>query len=233
MEEIQYLIRALEKEQADLGKLIDEAVQEGDYLIAHFHSQAISFVARQLQTLKNLDDKAYDSKRFLKSRINQLTAMLNGDKPDKFNYYLRSEIQKLEGELDSLNQRGKQGSPTSEILTGYLESLVNHEISCVKVVLKKSSNFVLDISRQPAGIILEIPNLKSLENDDILYEESLQHFFGLGFATDGAETKLTLRIMNGENKDLLAELQIIICRIVFEIFYFKEFEGETFIEIVE
>lgn len=43
------------------------------------------------------------------------------------------------------------------------------------------------------------------------------------------DSKLVLFI-SGETTDLLGRLKILICRIAFEIFYFGEFEGETFLE---
>lgn len=80
---------------------------------------------------------------------------------------------------------------------------------------------------------MQIPNIKSLRKDFIIHEENIQHFFGLGFTNDSTETKLRLLLAKRDKEYLLTELRTIISKIVFEIFYFKEFEGDTFIEIAE
>jgi len=231
LEEIKKLIKEFEKEQTDLRRLIDEAVKNGEYLIAHFHSGAIEYVNRQLQTLRNLDDKWFDSKKFLKAMIERANIQLDSDYPDKLKEYLSREIEKLESELHALEQQDKVSTSESSILMGYLDLLVSRKIKGVKVVLKKSSNFVLDIRNHRSGMRLQIPHLRSLRKDFIIHEENIQKFFGLGFTVDSSDTRLTLFLAKRDKEYLLTDLRIIIVKIVFEIFYFKEFDGDTHIEI--
>ncbi len=227
---IQILIQELEKERSDLKKLIDEAVKEGEYLIAHFHSEARGKVSRQLQTLKNLADRNHDSKRMIQRMIDHHKACLGMDYPDRFKDHLRQEIAKGEKELAELAHQPKS-SAHSTVLTQYLESLISRRIKRVKIVLQKSSNFSLAILRSRSGIKAEIVNIKSLRKTFIMHEENLPHFFALGFVMDASQNKLTLILTSRDKHLLLKELQLIISKIVFEIYYFKEFQGETFIEI--
>ena len=231
MEEIQTLIKELERERTNLKKLIDEAVKNGEYLIAHFHSEEMGYVNKRLQTVRNLDDKAFDRREFLKSMIKRSEIQLKADYPEELEEYFDEEIQTLKRELHELNQKEKVSASESLILVGHLDSLLSRKIRGVKLVLKRSSNFVLDIRSHRLGIMFQIPNLRSLKRNFIIHEENIQHFFGLGFTTDKSDTKLKLLLTNRDKECLLTELRTIISKLVFEIFYFKEFEGETFIEI--
>ncbi|MEO7990061.1 MAG: hypothetical protein ABI663_10995 [Chryseolinea sp.] len=233
MNEIQTLIQELEHEQAELKRLIDESVKTGEYLIAHFHSEALGYVNRRLQTLRNLDDKNFDSKKMIKSMIKRAHMQLGVERPEKFKDYIKKEIEKHEWELQELNQQGKVTALESQVLIGHLESLISNKIKGVRIFLIRSSNFILDIKKHRSGIKILVPNMKTLRKNYIMHDENIQHFYGLGFTADENESKLTLLITNRNREQLLKELQRILAKIVFEIFYFKEFAGDTFIEIRE
>jgi hypothetical protein len=52
----------------------------------------------------------------------------------------------------------------------------------------------------------------------------------LGFAFTEDESKLVLKLQ-GDKDEVLKELKIVLSKIVFEIFYFREFDNESYIEI--
>ena len=233
MDEILTLIRELEREQADLKRLIDESVRDGEYLVAHYHSEAIGIVNRKLQTLRNLDDKNYDSKKMITMMIKRSELQLGQEYPERIKDYLKKEIEKLKLELGELEKCEKVRARESWILIENLDLLISRKLKGIRIVLKKSSNFALDLRRTRIGIKISIKNIKSLRRDYLIHDENLQHFFGLGFKFNEGESTLTMILINRNKVQLLADLQMVLSKIVFEIFYFKEFEGETFIEIRE
>jgi hypothetical protein len=163
--------------------------------------------------------------------IRSLESQLGKESPEKFKEYLKKEIGKLEREQLELEQQAKTSVSESLILTGYLDSLISKKIKKIRLYLNKSTNFIIDIRGNRSGIKILIPNLKGLRNGLTIHEEKLQHFLGIGFELDKNQNKLSLLLVNQDKEKLLRELKIIISKIVFEIFYFKEFEGETFVEI--
>jgi len=87
------LIKELETEKAGLLRLIDEAVKDQEFLSAHFHSEALGQINRQLQTLKNLDDELYDKKYFLEIGIENVRKRLKEETSDKFKSVLNRHIE--------------------------------------------------------------------------------------------------------------------------------------------
>jgi hypothetical protein len=65
-----------------------------------------------------------------------------------------------------------------------------------------------------------------------LYDENINSFKNLGFELAESETKLIL-ILTGEKEVILNRVKLILSKVVFEIFYFKEFENESYIEFKE
>lgn len=230
MDEILALIHELEGEQAKLERLIDESVRDGEYLMAHYHNGALLLVNRNLQTFRNLNDKNYDTKKMIARMVSGLESQLRQEYPVSIKDHFTREIERLKLELDELEKQKEISAQRSLILVDYLDLVVSHKLRGIRIVLKKSSNFALDVKSSRSGIKIVIKNVKSLRKDYLIHEDNIQHFYGLGFKLDKGDSILTMTL-NRSKEQILAELQMVVSKIVFEIFYYKEFEGETFIEI--
>jgi hypothetical protein len=226
------LLHELEKEQTNLKRLIDQSIRDGEYLMAHYHSEAIGLVNRKLQTLRNLDDKNYDSKKMISQLIRQSELQLEQEYPDRMKDHFKKEIEKLKLELEELEKREKVSVRKSVILSENLNLVLSRKQRGIRIVLKKSANFSLEVRRNRLGVKILIRNIKSLRKNYLITDENIQHFYALGFKLSKGENTLTL-IRNRSKENLLAEIKTIISKIVFEIFYFKEFEGDTCIEIIK
>ncbi len=233
MDKILTLIHELEREQACLKRLIEESIRDGEYLMAHYHSEGIGFVNRKLQTFRNLDDKNYDSKKMITRMINQSELQLGQEYPEKIKDHFKREIVRLKLELEELEKQEKISSHESVILTENLDLVISRKLKGIRILLKKSLNFVLDVRRTRFGVKILIKNIKSLQRDYLIHDENIHHFFGLGFKFNKRNSTLVMTLTNRNKGHLLTELKIVISKIVFETFYFKEFEGDTFIEIHE
>ena len=201
--------------------------------MAHYHSEAIGFINRKLQTLRNLEDKNYDSKKMIMRMIKQSELQLGQEYPERIKDHFKREIKRLKLELEELEKQKKISARESVILIENLDLVISRKLKGIRIVLKKSSNFALDVRSTRLGVKILIKNIRSLRKDYLIHDENIQHFFGLGFKFNEGESTLTMVLRHRSKGQLLAELQMVISKIVFEIFYFKEFEGDTCIEFCE
>ena len=80
--QLKLLLSLYEEEKIRLQKLIDECLVETEYLMAHYHSQALYQLNGRLQTLHNIDDKLYDEKDFRQRGINGLQKQIETESSD-------------------------------------------------------------------------------------------------------------------------------------------------------
>ena len=102
--ELKLLISLYEEEKVRLQKLIDECLIETEYLMAHYHSQALYQLNGRLQTLKNIDDKLFDEKDFKQRRIDGLQNRIETESSDYMKEYFMKDLQRAKEELEKLNQ---------------------------------------------------------------------------------------------------------------------------------
>ena len=140
------LISYCEEEKARLFLLIADFVKEEEYLLAHFHSQALYQLNGKLQTLQNIDDNLFDDKCFLKKRIENLEKQLKSESSGYMKEYFSKELVKLKDAFEKLNQIPKQSavSGNATILDEALDNLVEKRIKNLKFILKKADNLLLE-----------------------------------------------------------------------------------------
>ena len=80
--QLKLLISLYEEERVRLQKLIDECLLETEYLMVHYHSQALYQLNGRLQVLKNIDDKLFDEKDFRQRRIDGLQKRMQIESSD-------------------------------------------------------------------------------------------------------------------------------------------------------
>ena len=226
------LISVYEEEKARLQKLIDECVQESEYLYAHYHSQALDKITTTLHTLKNFEDRFYKEKDFRLERIAIWKQALSLAISDDMKEYYEMIIQMEEEDLEKLNQISKQqaANPNSSIFDDALVKLVEKKIKNLKLILKKTDNFFLGFTYSTKKLKVSLPYVRQHKKKRLLDDESITSFQNLGF--DLSQNKLTL-ILSGNKEDILHQLKVILSKIVFEIFHFKKFDKESYIQFTE
>jgi hypothetical protein len=232
--QLKLLISLYEEEKVQLQKLIDECLVETEYLMAHYHSQALYQLNGRLQTLHNIDDKLYDEKDFRQRGINGLQKQIEAESSDYMKEYLENRLQREKEALEKLNQIPKQATyPDNEtLLDEALKKLVDKKIKNLKLILKKADNLFLGFSYSSKALKVTLPYVKQHTKKWILYDDNIKSFKNLGFDLVQNETKLALTL-TGDKEDILNSVQIILSKIVFEIFYFKEFYNESYIQFTE
>ena len=233
LDDLQTLIKELETEKAGLLRLIDEAIKDQEFLSAHFHSEALGQINRQLQTLKNLDDELYDKKYFLEIGIENVRKRLKEETSDKFKSVLNRHIEEKEKELHRLNQIPKRQRAINgkSHLQDYLEQFVKGKVRGLRIILSKSDNLSIEIRNSKYGTKLTMPNIKKLEAEYLLTEERLLKMGGLGFSLNDRRDKATA-ILDVDKKVVTEKIMRLISIIIFEVFYFKELGNESAIEIL-
>lgn len=232
--QLKLLISLYEEEKVQLQKLIDECIAEREYLMAHYHSEALSQLNGRLQTLHNIDDKLYDEKDFKQRWIVGLQKQLESESSDHMKEYLEKRLQREKVELERLNQIPKQAThpDNKTLLDETLKKLVDKKIKNLSLILKKADNLFLRFSYSKKTLKVTLPNVKQHTKKCILYEDNISTLKNLGFDLVENETKLTLSL-TGDKDDILYRVKIILAKIVFEIFYIKEFENESYIRFTD
>jgi hypothetical protein len=232
--QLKLLISLYEEEKVRLQKMIDKCLLDTEYLMAHYHSQALYQLNGRLQTLKNIDDKLFDQKDSTQRRIAGLQKRIEVESSDYMKEYYVEELQRAKEELEKLNRIPKTATlPNNEnLLNETLEKLVNKKIKNLKLMLKKADNLFLGFSYSNKILKVTLPYVKQHTNKWILHDENINSFKNLGFNLTESETKLTLTL-TGDKEDILNRLKLVLSKVVFDIFYFKEFDNESYIEFTD
>lgn len=227
------LIAYCKEEKNRLHKLIDDCVKEEEYQLAYFHQQALYQLIKQLQTLHNLGDIFYDEKHREQRWINELKKRIEETNSNEWKEHLNKQVQSHKEVLDKLNKTATQStlSGKEKILDNCLSDLVQKKIKSIKLILIKSDNFLLHFHYHNKLLKVVVPHIKTLVDKQVLQEQHIKGFINFGFNWSGKQSKLILQL--GGNKEIIAErLKLTLSKIVFEIFYFKQFQNESYIEII-
>jgi len=232
--QLKLLIFLYEEEKLRLQKLIDECLVETEYLMAHYHSEALYQLNGRLQTLKNIDDKLFDEKDFRQRRIDGLQKRMETESSDYMKDYYVKDLQRSKDELEKLNQIPKQPilPDNATLFDETLKKLIDKKIKNLKLILKKADNLFLGFTYSKKTLKVTLPYVKQHIKKWILYDDNINSFKKLGFDLIENETKLTLTL-TGDEEEILNKLKAILSKIVFEIFYFKEFDNESYIQFTD
>ncbi len=227
------VIACYEDEELKLLQLIKNYIKEGEYQLAHFHQEALYQLSRRLQTLKSFDDILYNEKSSKKDMVGYLERLM-AEQPEYMQEYLSKELSEQKEELNILNRKPKQPvtSENTSVLDKALINLVERKIKSFKLILRKRDNLFLEFSYRNKILKVIFPFIKQHVRKDVLYNYNINSLKGLGFNLSDNGSKLVLKV-TGNKEEAISELKIILSKIVFEIFYFKEFENESYIEIID
>lgn len=226
--DIAFLIDALNEEKARLKELIQSSKEEHEFLIAHYHSEALGRASRQLQIIRKLDDRHYDTKKWLAASIKGYERLVGPESHEEMRAYLESLIERDKSELRRLTALKKVSSKESNTLNQYLAQLTEGKLSKFKIFLSRKDSLSLELKREEDQVALSIPNINEMIEAHVFFDEDIVKLDVLGFAW-GNDNRLTATMNLDDN--VLQKLKLLLCKIVFEVFIFEEFEGESSIEI--
>jgi len=226
------LIDFYEAEKSRLLQLIDSCVKEEEYQLAHFHQRALYQLNGKLQTLKNINDKFHDEKSFISRRISNLEKRIGGESSAAMIEYYLKEIESAKKELEKLIYQSNKTDSTEDklILNKALSDLIDKKVKSIKLILKRTDNLLLEFKYRNKILKVTLPFVKRHLKSYTLYEGKINKLKRYGFELQYNDSKLVLQL-GGDKEKLMNKLTIILSKIIFEVFYFKEFENESYIEI--
>lgn len=233
-EQVQLVISLYEEEKARLQSLISTCLEEEEYQMAHYHLNALYKTNSQIRILRNLDDRYYDDKEIVLRRMEGSKKWLAREGNGSFREYYEQQLQRSMKELEELNQLSMQETRAAEegLLEESLHKLVEGKISHFRLVFKQSVNLYIAFTYAGKTLRLTFPHLKAHKKNDLLTDWQINSMRTLGFSLNERETKLVL-IIEGKKEDILSNLKRVLLKIVFEIFQFREFNRQCFLQYKE
>ncbi len=227
------LITLYEEEKSRLLQLIEDCLKEEEYQVAYYNQRALYQLNGRLQTLHNIEDPYYDEKMGQKRLIASLEKRLVDTNSDAEKNYLIKKLQDYKEAVNKLNESTSEKAKTGNenILENSITDLLEKKIKSFRLILIKSDNLLLEFSHNKKVTKVVVPYVKALIDKQILNEQNMKKLINLGFESSGKQSKLVLELFRNK-ETIVKELKIILSKIVFEVFYFKQFQNESYIEII-
>jgi hypothetical protein len=225
---LEKLVAAYEAERTSLTAEMTECMADKNYGKAHLFFKGLARVNQQLQTLYNLQDKWHDEKerrirsiKLLEEKLTSAEARLR----DHYAQYIAKEQEKLA----ELTRAPAQKSPNDPSIRDMLGRLLAGEVTGFTLVLKDSKRLYCHIRVVRKTLCLTVPEIRRHKASYTLQKIHLKKFRSLGFRWYDTKDKLLLFAPFSTLAEVGA-VERILARITFEVFYFKELAGETFIK---
>lgn len=229
-DQLKTLIALCEEEKARLQILIDEYLKEEEYLLAHYHSNALYDLNKKLRILHNFDDELYDNKESLINKIRYYERLKNESDLEELKSFFFEKYLEAKVKIEKLNQTPKiNTSETPAILADIFRKLLDKQVKNVKLTISKKNNLFLAFNYSAKELKITIPYIKQHVSKYILDDEQLAILQNLGFVSSSSGSKLTC-IISGSKDQIMDRLNFVLCKIVFDLFNFKEFENESYIQ---
>ncbi len=232
--QLRTLIELYEEEKVRLQMLITECLAEKEYLHAHYHSNALYQLNGKLQTLHNIDDNLYDEKQFKLERIFLLEKELAETQYECLKEFYSEELLRAKEDLEKLQQRQSrvEDEVPASLLDDILQRFLDNKVKNVKLILKKAENLLLTFGYSNKTLRVTFPYIQQHLKRRIIHHKSLDLFQRLGFEITTNRSKVILTII-GDKKEIIGKLKPILAKIIFEMFYFKNFKNESYIQYTD
>ena len=229
------IIDHLEAEKKELLSLIEQAVNDKEFLNVHYHTEALKQISERIDILRGLNDNSYHKKKSLLDKITHLNQMLlSGEFSDqKFQTHLKEMILRAEVELSSLDATTYDLPKTySTQVSNMVEQLQLKKIKGFRIILSVEPHLSIELKRSKGNISITIGNLRKLVGDGILdEEEDFPKLKSLGYELFQNSRKMTASIalaQSGVCKDVMTVLS----KTILEVFRFSNGNKASFIEIL-
>ncbi|QKG56334.1 hypothetical protein GKZ68_06595 [Hymenobacter sp. BRD128] len=222
------LLAAYEAERASLTTEMEECVAEMDYGKARLFFKTLARVNQQLQTLYNLQDSGHDEKEQLRHSIKFLEEKIIGEK-EYMRRYLAERLAEEKEQLAKFTLAAVSKQTTGYSVRNVLGKVLAGEITSFILVLQDSQRLNCYIRLVRKTLMLTIPEVRRHKQECTLEKRQIKAFMRLGFKLCDDKDKLMLFAPYSTLEDVQA-LQHKLARITFDIFYFKDLAGETFIK---
>jgi len=228
------LIAHYEAEDAALTAQIDECVSEMAYGMAKRLTKGLFLVREQLQTLRSLQDKFFDDKR----QMAHLRELLEEDDRNKWSDYRRryllDSIDALNQKIEALEnaQKSAPKNPLPLVLQDVLRKLLAGEITQFYFVIDKEQNLNCVVKLVCKTLIMTIPEIRRHLSEDLFQKRQIRQIISFGFRLYDHKDKLML-FLPCSCQEEISGVKTVLAQLVFEVFYFKDLEGKTYVRYFE
>jgi hypothetical protein len=225
---LQKLIAAYEMERASLTAEMEECVAEMYYKKAHLFLKALAEVNQQLQILYNILDGGHDEKEQLRHSIKFLEKRIVGEE-ERMRCYFAERLTEEKEKLAELSRASALKQAVGYSVREVLNKLLFGKIANFTLVLLDSQRLNCYVKLVRKTLMLTMPEIRRHKQEYTLDKQQIKALEQLGFKLYDDKDKLMLFMPYSTLEDVQA-IQRILARITFEVFYFKELAGETFIK---
>lgn len=227
--ELDELIEQYEIEKNNLDLLIQACLLDVDYLGAHYHLLAMQEVNFRLQTLQNLKDPFFDRKQDLET----MKSFYQRSIPDpnaRMNDFYQDQINSLEKEILNLNNKKITVRLDSQEFDDAIYNIIEGKINGFRFHLIKEQNLYLDFHlKDKKTLNISFTPVDNLIGKYVLSDSTLHTLKIIGFDLDTESNRLEyVYDINTFRNSIF--LKTLISRIVFDAWYYKEFDNPASIE---
>lgn len=230
------IIAYYEDERDRLDALIAECLAEYEYKLAHRNQKSLGLINRRLQVDYSLADPLHDQKTGLQRQIDGLYKMLR-DRIEadsvRVQAYLMANIQRKQQELANLNQMPPAVPvPPTLAFDEVLEKLLNRTVERFTLTIGAAGKVCFTGRLVRRTLIITLVQMRWVGEKYGLFKDQRKYLQLLGFRWYDQRDKLMLFLPYTE-KQHIHDVKRLFAQIVFEVFYFKEFEGGASLKYME
>lgn len=211
-----------------LRKLLNDCLEEGNYLGAHQYKKALYVKTKEYYQLLELKYHNFKDIRVIESKINSVKRLLRSEVYEERREKLEDQLLQLEEEWMELEEASikfnKRRRVNRNVLDEALEEAKTGKVEKIRFILNKTENLYLDvIFHSPFEVDLAFTPFLEIKSAQLLGEKRPKQLRYHGFEEQEGRLKVTLR---GEEAILLGEVKEMLVKLVFETF-------ESYVDLVQ
>jgi hypothetical protein len=229
-QELEKIIDFYEEEQQRLENLIQLAVEETEYKVAHYHQKVLAKVNAKLNCLKNLETPNFDRIEWL-ARAKRTYEEMIASKNNPIDY-LEQEIKRMDGELDSLRNLNKVPSIDGQEFDDLIFDMAEGQISKFRFFWgRMDEDLYLDFEKMENQIVISIPGYKELRKNYTFTKSSTRTLKSLGFKKTEDKKSMVLYFDLNGFRDAIA-IKTLTSRILYDAIGYSHLNQATILQII-
>ncbi|MDO7849701.1 hypothetical protein Q5H92_25285 [Hymenobacter sp. M29] len=225
------LIAHYEAERDMLSAQVQECVEEADYGMAKRFTKGLFGVNRQLQTLYNLRDSHHDEQKASIRHIESLEQMMQRE-PQQERPYLADWIASEQKKLAEWQAQARSPRPQTTAIAEALRKLLGGRITGFTLHFSQREQLYCTFRLTRRTLIITFPEIKRHRKKYGLPKKRIRGFQRLGFHFYDQGDKLMAFQPLATEAEIGGVIRML-THIAFELFYFREFEQESYLSYYE
>lgn len=227
--ELEKIIDFYEEEKQRLENLIQLAIGETEYKVAHYHQKALKKTNIKLNCLKSLETPNFDKIQWLASVKGTYEEMI-ASRNQPIDYF-EQEIKRMNSELENLKKFSKAPSIDGQEFDDLIFDMAEGKLIKFRFFLGRTDqDFYLDFEKIDNQIMISIP-YKRLKKDYILFKSSARALKSLGFNKTEDKKSMVLHFDLAGFRDAIA-IKTLTSRILYDAIGYSHLTNNTILQIL-